>query len=342
MLKTKYILIIITVILLLFSLINAQQQPLLIDNSIISIGDPDKGIYLNLPIDCTSTKRDTIYIVDNKNNEVIAFNIKGDPLFKFGRQGQGPGEFLSPRSIAIDNKQLYVTDSKLNRITVFSLAGEYIRTIPFNGSPFELVIYNECIYVSIISPKNLLWKVSLDNYDNRNLLLSYDHPIISDTHLSQRPTSPIITRINNELFIGLANLGEILVYDLQLESFARSLLPTNDLTRSYYEYFNELQNNNKSTGSYIPRLFTGITPWGDNYLLVQFSNRPDRPTQSLINIISIKNGNDIEPRLIAPFSGLYRLSQLPNGMYSWLAPFEARVYIYDLSYLKDQYPETTR
>jgi hypothetical protein len=67
-----------------------------------------------------------LYVADSGWNQVFKFNSDGEYMGSFGRQGQGPGEFLAnPRLNTLritfgNNKKFYVYDPGNNRISVFS------------------------------------------------------------------------------------------------------------------------------------------------------------------------------------------------------------------------------
>ena len=78
-----------------------------------------------------STETDTQYVVtdpfdskDKKAASSLTFNL----FDKIGTRGTDEGQFISPTSIDIDNKEktLYITDLDNNRVQKFSLDGEFI------------------------------------------------------------------------------------------------------------------------------------------------------------------------------------------------------------------------
>ena len=78
------------------------------------------GKVLRQPWGITSDANDTIYVTDSKMFRVIIFNADGDLLGSLGGEGQGPGQFLQPRGIAVDNDgQVYVCDSCKNEVIIF-------------------------------------------------------------------------------------------------------------------------------------------------------------------------------------------------------------------------------
>lgn len=62
-----------------------------------------------------------VFIPDRQQNTIHVFDSDGSYFKSMGREGKGPGEFLIIGSISTSQDQLYVSDSKLRKINVFSL-----------------------------------------------------------------------------------------------------------------------------------------------------------------------------------------------------------------------------
>lgn len=69
-----------------------------------------------------------IYILDFKGNNVKIFNKNGDFIKKFGRGGQGPGEFYLPMSMIVSQDEIVVQN--FNSFSFFSPDGEFHRSLP--------------------------------------------------------------------------------------------------------------------------------------------------------------------------------------------------------------------
>ncbi|MEX2284415.1 MAG: 6-bladed beta-propeller [Gemmatimonadota bacterium] len=67
-----------------------------------------------------------IYVLDVGNEEVIVFNAQGKLLRRFGRAGHGPGEFLTPRALALADDTVFVLDRRLH---AFSTQGKPLYSI---------------------------------------------------------------------------------------------------------------------------------------------------------------------------------------------------------------------
>ena len=76
---------------------------------------------------------DKIFIADALRQQIVVCDLNGVVTSRFGRRGEGPGEFNFPTHVAADpSGRLLVTDSLNRRIEVFDASGRLERII---GSP---------------------------------------------------------------------------------------------------------------------------------------------------------------------------------------------------------------
>lgn len=68
-----------------------------------------------------------MFVLDRGNRELMVFDDAGVRIGQIGRQGQGPGEFMSPRGMWISGDSLAVADSG-NRFHLFRTDGEHLET----------------------------------------------------------------------------------------------------------------------------------------------------------------------------------------------------------------------
>jgi hypothetical protein len=74
-----------------------------------------------------------LYVADSGWNKIFKFDSNGKFLMSFGREGQGPGEFMgqrrsNPLNITFGNdKKLYINDPGNSRISVFTKDGKFVR-----------------------------------------------------------------------------------------------------------------------------------------------------------------------------------------------------------------------
>ncbi|UCE21442.1 MAG: 6-bladed beta-propeller [Candidatus Aminicenantes bacterium] len=95
----------------------------------IGEGEFDEDMFADL----TSLDVDSdgnIYILDRKDKKVKIFDSAGKFVKKFGKEGQGPGEFYLPLSLQVTyNNELVIGDAANQRLMFFSLEGELLREI---------------------------------------------------------------------------------------------------------------------------------------------------------------------------------------------------------------------
>jgi hypothetical protein len=102
------------------------------------------------------------WIVDNKSCKIKKYNQKGELLLSFGRNGQGPGEFVRIGGLEFDRDKrvVYVLDSHLGRFNIFDEKGTYLNS--FSISPmrfFKLLSDGNIIAceISVSKSKNELF-----------------------------------------------------------------------------------------------------------------------------------------------------------------------------------------
>ena len=90
---------------------------------------------------------DMVYVVNRSYESrpdgirVSVCTLNEEYITEFGTNGEADGQFVWPTAIALDgNENVYVADEWLNRITVFSKDGEFIRKWGKPGSGDVLLI----------------------------------------------------------------------------------------------------------------------------------------------------------------------------------------------------------
>jgi hypothetical protein len=105
------------------------------------IGDADtedENLAFNMPNDLAEDSRGNIYIADSSNARIQKFARDGAFVASLGRKGQGPGEFTSIRSLAVDaDDRLFAFDAGQRRLTILTNEGKEVRTIKFVKAPIS-------------------------------------------------------------------------------------------------------------------------------------------------------------------------------------------------------------
>jgi len=79
-----------------------------------------------------------VYVVDVLNSRVQIFNAKGELQAISGEWGVLPGQLFRPKGVALDKKgNIYVSDSYLEMIQVFSSAIRFRYVLADNGKPYK-------------------------------------------------------------------------------------------------------------------------------------------------------------------------------------------------------------
>ncbi len=85
---------------------------------------------------CTGVDTDSkgnIYAAAPTEHTVYKLAPDGTLLGKFGTKGSAPGQLRSPYDVALRGNRLYVTESNNQRISVFTLAGQFLDTFGTRG-----------------------------------------------------------------------------------------------------------------------------------------------------------------------------------------------------------------
>lgn len=73
-----------------------------------------------------------IYVADLGTAKIHQFNLDGEFIKSFGREGRGPGEFSRNINVSAKNDSLFVTDFSNLNVTIFKASGEYVDTFYLN------------------------------------------------------------------------------------------------------------------------------------------------------------------------------------------------------------------
>ncbi len=96
----------------------------------------------NRPADVAFDREGSIYVADGYgNSRVVKFDREGRFVKSWGKYGSGPGEFILPHSIVIDDAgRVYVGDRENMRIQIFDTEGKYLTEWKDIGYPYGLCL----------------------------------------------------------------------------------------------------------------------------------------------------------------------------------------------------------
>ncbi|MEH6906684.1 6-bladed beta-propeller [Neobacillus drentensis] len=129
------------------SMVNTDGPPTF---SQLIYGDFDNP--LDKPMDVAKIG-EFVYVSDTNNKRVQVFDTAGTPIFKFGKEGEGKGQFKFPYGIAGDKEgNVYVADLYNGKISVHDQKGKFIKYFDDKKklikTPAGIRIFNEKLYVT--------------------------------------------------------------------------------------------------------------------------------------------------------------------------------------------------
>jgi hypothetical protein len=106
-----------------------------------------ESVVLHFANDMTVAPDGSIFVANNRENTILKFDGDGRLIRKFGRKGQGPGDFEFPSNLSIlDGRTLIVGEYAGNRrISLFDLEGGLIKLIRTNAPVFDIAALKESV-----------------------------------------------------------------------------------------------------------------------------------------------------------------------------------------------------
>jgi hypothetical protein len=99
---------------------------------------PRPGVELYRPVELAQD-RDGLFILDMDDDNVKVFSKAGEFRYKFGRKGQGPGEFHRPSGLDILGGTVYVADAGNRRVQILDRNGDYQAGFKVSFSPYRIL-----------------------------------------------------------------------------------------------------------------------------------------------------------------------------------------------------------
>ena len=102
-------------------------------------------------------------VSDSTEHCIKVFNREGHFQYKFGKKGEGDGEFNDPRFLSVTHSNhLLVCDRENHRVQVFELDGKFVGKLGENGS--KLGEFNRPFSAAVLSNDQI---VVCDNNNRR-------------------------------------------------------------------------------------------------------------------------------------------------------------------------------
>lgn len=89
------------------------------------------------------------FIVDTYGSRrVVSFNHNGKPIASYGKQGNGPGEYIYPWDVDVDDKYVYILDISQKKLITYNHKGDFIKSkkIPFDTKGFSILNNNKLLF----------------------------------------------------------------------------------------------------------------------------------------------------------------------------------------------------
>lgn len=83
----------------------------------------------------------------SSEGELFCFSIKGKFLFKISERGRGPGEYIDLSDFTVDN-EIIICDFRQLKLIFYNLEGVYLRDIKVGLRAYNIISYENCLYVN--------------------------------------------------------------------------------------------------------------------------------------------------------------------------------------------------
>ncbi len=129
----------------LYMIDNENHNILVYDYSLDTFKNPwgepgTNRLKFSFPYLSTVTPDGYLVVVEVINTRVQVLNSKGKFVSFIGSWGVNPGHFFRPKGVAVYDKKIFVTDSYLKCIQVFTIKGKFLGQLcDKEDSPFNLI-----------------------------------------------------------------------------------------------------------------------------------------------------------------------------------------------------------
>lgn len=186
------------------------------------------------------------YVIDKETtSSIFCFDTKGKFIRKVGRKGVAEGEYVSITDVNLYNDKIYVLDSELMKLFIFTSEGDLEKEIKIDYVAESFTVIDDswiCLFFDFKHNQNLL---SQDEYPNLLFLNIEDGTKIPDLYFdSKLCTSGIISLYANFIYDG--------TLIIPLNDTIYQVSAPKDLKRIYSLQFDDKYIDNKK--SYLDKL----------------------------------------------------------------------------------------
>ncbi|MBE9048803.1 6-bladed beta-propeller, partial [Pleurocapsales cyanobacterium LEGE 10410] len=159
------------------------------------------------------------YVLDRAQHAIFKFDKNLNYRGKYGREGRGPGEFMTPTDLVTDGNHFYVYDTQNLRIQVLDKNFNYLYSFEGQPTPIgkNLELKNHLLYVH---DRSIYKDKLIDVYETRsNNKIKELMPVIMMPGEQPLALNRIEFSTNNEgyLAIGYRALPYIFIYNPMME-----------------------------------------------------------------------------------------------------------------------------
>jgi len=145
---------------------------------------------------CMMDESGNLYVCDTRNCRIAVFDSGGNYSKSIGRQGDGPGEFRSPRLTSVREGILEITDREQGRLSIYDTDGKFLNSFQFQElsrhqsgihfSPLDAylesestIIINQQIILGDVATHGMIFRVAVFslNGELQTELLSPSQPV---------------------------------------------------------------------------------------------------------------------------------------------------------------------
>ncbi len=161
---------------------NNPQIKLELTGTLGDLDNTNDNYMFYLPEGIAGDPEGNLYVLDTGNFRVQKFDKNLKYLKTFGRQGQGPGEFVNPRSVDFSDNKLYVNDWRNRRIEIFDPEGKNTGMVNLNRSN-RMDYY---IRIRAFGPGEIVGRNPDTENINRYHARSKNNPVLSLIHVMDK------------------------------------------------------------------------------------------------------------------------------------------------------------